>query len=112
MAKLILDDSLYTKVAEENLVHISCISHKTKFEKLKSIFEMGLLPGGIGTNSPAHINFTPFPTFDMRNLASGMRGEEFDVVIVFQTRGHAQIQPGTVAECRLGIKLERPVGDD
>ena len=83
VAKLIPDDSLYTKITEKNLVHISCISHKTEFENLKSIFEMGL-PGGIGTNSRAHISFTPFPLFDKRNLASGRRGKEFDVVIVFK----------------------------
>ena len=35
VAKLIPGDFLYTKIIEENLKHISCICHKTKFENLK-----------------------------------------------------------------------------
>ena len=109
MAKLIPDDSLYAKIAEENLKHISCICHKTKFENLRSIFELGRLPGGISsTNNHAHINFTPFPPFDARNLAAGRRGKELDVVIVFKPEAMLKYNMGLSQNAILATSCNIP----
>ena len=75
------------KITEEHLEHISCICHKTKFENLRSIFTIGLAPGGISSaNDRAHINFTPFPPFDSRNMAPARPGKELNAAIVFKPK--------------------------
>ena len=62
VAGLIPDDTIYTRITEKHLKHISCICHKTRLDNVKNIFSLGLIPGGIGSRSDrAHINFTPFP---------------------------------------------------
>ena len=84
VAALIPKDSLYTKIEPGHLRLISCICHKTKLEHIRSIFLNGLIPGGIMSRSNrAHSNFTPFPPFDKRNIASGRLAGEYDVVIIF-----------------------------
>ena len=46
---------------------------------------MGLIPGGVRSRSNrAHVNFTPFPPFENRNLAPGRLQGEYNVVIVFK----------------------------
>ena len=84
VASFIPDETIYTKIIEMHLKHISCICHKTRFEHLQSIFSIGLVPGGISTNDRAHSNFTPFPPFDNRNLAPGRLSGEYNVVIIFK----------------------------
>ena len=85
IAKFIPDDSLYSLIKEQHLPLISCVSHKTKLEHLESIFTDGLTPGGL-SGDRAHINFTPSPPFDERNLAAGRRGQDYGVVIVYNPR--------------------------
>ena len=88
VAGLIPDDSIYTKVIPKHLEYISCVCRKTRFENIKNIFSMGLIPGGVRThNNRAHINFTPFPPFDNRNLALGRLEGEYNVVIIFKPEG-------------------------
>ena len=84
VAGLIPDDTIYTKITSEHLKYISCDSHKTRFENIKNIFSMGLIPGvERSRNKRAHSNFTPFPPFDKRNLAPGRLEGEYNVVIIF-----------------------------
>ena len=84
VAKLIPNDTIYTRITSEHLKYISCISHKTRFENIKNIFSMGLIPGGERSrNNRAHSNFSPFPPFDNRNLAPGRLAGEYNVVIIF-----------------------------
>ena len=98
VARLIPDETLYTKITEGSLEYISCICHKTKFENLESTFAIGLVLGGISSTSDrAHMNFTAFPPFGARNLAPGRRGKEFNVVIVFK--------PGAMLRYNIGLSL-------
>ena len=86
VAQLIPNDSIYTRITMKHLELILCICHKTKFENIKNIFSMGLIPGGERSrNNRAHSNFTPFPPFDNRNLAPGRLAGGYDVVIIFDT---------------------------
>ena len=75
-AKLIPDETIYTKITEEHLG--PCTSRAFVIRQSSStlsIFAIGLVPGGISsTNNRAHTNFTPFPPFDKRNLAPGRLG--------------------------------------
>ena len=84
VAKLIPNDSIYSKIEARHLHLISCICHKTKFENILGIFSMGFVPGGVmNHNNRAHSNFTPFPPFDDRNIASGRPAGVYDVMIIF-----------------------------
>ena len=84
VAKLIPNDTIYTRITSKHLKLISCISHKTSFENIKNIFSMGLIPGGERSrNNRAHSNFSPFPPFDNRNLAPGRLAGDYYVVIIF-----------------------------
>ena len=99
VAQFIPEDSIYTKVTQEHLKHISCICHKTRFENVKSIFSLGLMPGGIGSrNDRAHINFTPFPPFDKRNMAPGRLEGECNVVII--------VKPEVVLHLNLRVSMD------
>ena len=85
VAGLIPYDSIYTKITPKHLGYISCVCHRTRFENIKNIFSMGLIPGGVRShNNRAHINFTPFPPFDNRNLAPSRLEGEYNVVIIFK----------------------------
>ena len=101
VAKLIPNDSIYSKIEARHLHLISCICHKTKFENILSIFSMGLVPGGVmNHNNRAHSNFTPFPPFDNRNIASGRLAGVYDVVII--SKKGDQVRSADVHECHLG----------
>ena len=85
VASLILDDTIYTGITPKHLEYIPCICHKTRYENIKSIFSVGLVPGGVRSrNNHAHVNFTPFPPFDNRNLAPGRLEGEYNVVTIFK----------------------------
>ena len=104
VARLIPNDTICTKITQEHLNHISCICHKTRYENM-SIFELGLMPGGIGSRSDrAHINFIPYPPFDKRNLAPGRLEGEYNVVII--------LKPEVMVDLDLGMSMNAILATD
>ena len=87
--KINSESILYSPIQSGHEEHISCFTHKTRFQNLLSIFQYGLQPGKnlreyhIRSGfDRGHTNLSAYDPFDPRNTAGGRMSSSYDAIIM------------------------------